>query len=569
MSGRLSVAGSIVCVAAIVVAIVAGYGRLSQTIDEPTHIAAGLEWLQDGRITFRTENPPIARVIVALGPYLAGIRLPSSPHARWHALAGSRFLYQGPGYITTLSRARLGTLLFLVLSAVVVWLWVGGTYQPSAAALAVAMFVTIPSIVAHAGLATTDIAFIAVCLVAGLAIQRWIERPTWPRAVGVGVAVGISVATKFSTFVFLPPIALALIVTWWFAALRRAPDSPIRWSRTAWQSGMVMLIAMFVVWASYRFSVGRLSELPQQFGIYGHYPRTGLAARMKDVPIPAPGFWHGLLFLRAYEQRGQMAYLFGETRRFGFWYFHPVALAVKTPLPFLVFAAIGLGLLWRDRRSIRTWTARAAAIGAGGVLAASLASPLDTGLRHVMVVYPLIAIAAAAGFASVQSESARRRARIVAIVLVAWQAGVLARTWPYQLAYFNELAGKDPGSILNGSDLDWGQDFFALVRYCRTHHVDELSIAYEGTLDQCAHGLPPLRPLDPYTPTTGWIAISDIYWRHITASALRRDPCNPGSVYGATTMRPEWFQWLHHFEPVAVAGRSIRIYHIVDATTRR
>jgi Dolichyl-phosphate-mannose-protein mannosyltransferase len=287
MSVRLSVASSIACVAAILVAIVGTYSRLSQTIDEPTHIAAGLEWLQEGRVTLRTENPPVARVIVALGPYFSGIRLPSLPRQRRNAIAGSRFLYQGPGYVTTLSRARLGTLLFLVLSAVMVWLWAGGTHQPPAAALAVAMFVTIPSIVAHAGLATTDIAFIAVCLVAGLAIQRWIERPTWPRAVGVGIAVGVSVATKFSTFVFLPPIALALVVTGWYA-LHRTADSSIRWARAMCQSGVLTLIAVCVVWASYRFAVGRLSDMPQQFGAYGHYPRTGLAARMKESRFRRP-----------------------------------------------------------------------------------------------------------------------------------------------------------------------------------------------------------------------------------------------------------------------------------------
>ena len=50
-------------------AILATYSRLSHTWDEGTHVVAGLEFLQDGRYTFQTENPddknyegPVGRV---------------------------------------------------------------------------------------------------------------------------------------------------------------------------------------------------------------------------------------------------------------------------------------------------------------------------------------------------------------------------------------------------------------------------------------------------------------------------------------------------------------------------
>src|SRR5207245_11622376 len=67
---------------AVLVALIAilrigsAYPKISQAYDEPAHIACGMEWLDKG--TFRLEplHPPLARVAAAIGPYLAGARLP-------------------------------------------------------------------------------------------------------------------------------------------------------------------------------------------------------------------------------------------------------------------------------------------------------------------------------------------------------------------------------------------------------------------------------------------------------------------------------------------------------------
>ena len=48
MSARLSLAASIAVVLGCVFAIVSTYDRISQTWDEPNHIATGLELVQDG-----------------------------------------------------------------------------------------------------------------------------------------------------------------------------------------------------------------------------------------------------------------------------------------------------------------------------------------------------------------------------------------------------------------------------------------------------------------------------------------------------------------------------------------
>lgn len=57
-----------------VVRIVSTYHVFGQIFDEPAHIAAGMEWLDNGTYTYEYLYPPFARVAVALGPFLSGLR---------------------------------------------------------------------------------------------------------------------------------------------------------------------------------------------------------------------------------------------------------------------------------------------------------------------------------------------------------------------------------------------------------------------------------------------------------------------------------------------------------------
>ena len=60
--------------------IIDTYKVFSQTNDEPPHIACGLEWIELGSYNYEPQHPPLARVAVALGPYLDGARIPE--HSR-------------------------------------------------------------------------------------------------------------------------------------------------------------------------------------------------------------------------------------------------------------------------------------------------------------------------------------------------------------------------------------------------------------------------------------------------------------------------------------------------------
>src|SRR5262245_60953281 len=59
--------------------IISTYNIFSHTLDEPAHIACGLEWLADGAYKWEPQHPPLARIAAALGPYLLGARPQGTP----------------------------------------------------------------------------------------------------------------------------------------------------------------------------------------------------------------------------------------------------------------------------------------------------------------------------------------------------------------------------------------------------------------------------------------------------------------------------------------------------------
>jgi hypothetical protein len=279
--------------------------------------------------------------------------------------------------------------------------------------------------------------------------------------------------------------------------------------------------------------------------------------------LPMPELFHGLLFLAGHNRVGHEAYLLGKISDHGFVGFYPIALLVKTPLPLLALVVATIPLLARPRPG--RWVAPALALAALGILLVSLRSHVNLGIRHVFVLLPLLAVAVARA-ADEQLAVWQGRRRLVAVALVATlvvtQAGLAVAARGRALGYFNALAGPDPARVLLDSDLDWGQDLFELRREAQARGVDTLKIAFFGMVRQCGHGLPHLEALAPAKPTTGWIAISENYYRNRSTFMLLKDPCDPKSRYRWGEVPLGSFAWLESHTPVTIAGSSIRLYHL-------
>jgi hypothetical protein len=536
LSPRLAL---VACVVLGATRIAATYPVFSQTWDEPAHVAAGMQWLDRGEYTYEPLHPPLARVMAALGPWASGARSARQENV-W--LEGNAILHAGGSYDRNLALARVGMLPFFLLGSLVVFAWARRIGGDAAAIGAVLLFTTLPPILAHAGLATTDMAVTSTVALAAYCATLWLEAPTLGRSFALGLALALAVLSKFSALLFLPAAAVAMAVCRW--GERNDAGAARKAGRTA-RLRLTYVVALLSVWGGYRFSVGPLPGAARSAA--ESVPR-GVLDRLANASLfPAPALFEGIGHVVAKNRAGHKSYLLGDVRLGGWWYFFPVAIGVKTPIGFLLLGAAGIAAgAARSPRSERRRLLEPAAI-ALTILLVCLPSRVNIGLRHVLPMYPFLAITAGLGAATLaRARHAAPAGAVAATLLLGWQLVDSIKVHPDYVAYFNQLAGDHPERILVDSDLDNGQDLRRLADTLRARRIPAISLAYAGSATVAEHGLPPVHWLEPHRPVKGWVAAS-LY--SIKLGSLGR----PGH---------DDFSWLERYQPVAVVGRSIRLYYI-------
>lgn len=521
--------------------IVSTYNVFSYTFDEPAHLACGMEWLDKGAYTWEPQHPPLARVAGAMGPYLLGIRSQNTPRQNIFSMTmeGLKVLFNNQRHDEVLFAARLGILPFYWIGCLSVYCWARRYGPPSTAVLALFLFSFLPPILAHGGLATTDMACTAFLAAAFATGAAWMESPGWRSGALFGLAGGLAVVSKFSVLPYFAAAAALALGCYWLVerpktalgreAMRRLPSL-----------GVAALVAFAIIWAVYRFSFGKVF--------------------FADIKLPAPELFAGIRDVLEHNKEGHPGYLLGKPTQNGFWYFYLVDLAVKTPLALLILFFIGawysLKHLGRESILRRAWMPLAFS---AGVLGVAMFSHINIGIRHVMPIYAGMCITAAVGLAGLlqsppQPGAFRRHAIWAGAALALWCGVSSLASHPDYLAYFNELAGSHPENIVVDSDLDWGQDMKRLA--AKLHEVGAQQLYFLpmslGDLET-EYGFPKvINRIDPVNPMPGWNAVS------LTVLKQRR--------LGLRDRYPNVIPWPDRAEGGQMIGKSTRLYYYAPGT---
>jgi hypothetical protein len=180
--------------------------------------------------------------------------------------------------------------------------------------------------------------------------------------------LGLAQACKFAALSLLP-IFVAGVGLWPFLG-RVARGNWARWLlRHVASLVIIFVIAALTVWATYHFDVRPLSE-PLRFGIWN----------LRFAPFPAPAYFEDLVWETRYFGRDRFFFLCGDYSATGWWYYFPVAFAIKSPLPAtLLLGATLVGLIRGSKNGSRLM---ALLLPAGAYFVATLASPLYIGYRY-------------------------------------------------------------------------------------------------------------------------------------------------------------------------------------------
>jgi 4-amino-4-deoxy-L-arabinose transferase-like glycosyltransferase len=512
--------------------IVSTYSQMSPTWDEPGHMACGLQYLAQHVYRYEAQHPPLARVMSALGPFLAGARPLGIKNQDQEGVA---VMYHDGYPERMLTRMRFGILPFFVLAACVVWLWARRYFGPAVAVLATGLFTLAPTVLAHAGVATTDMALTACLSAAFFALLLWAEEPTWQHSLLLGAATALAVVSKFTALGFLPAAALFAFLAYLMVE-RPGVDGVVAAAKArAWPAAIAVFTGALGIWAVYSFSFGKVNAW--------------------NISLPAPELFDGVSFAIYHNTKGHAAFFLGEIRNTGWWYFFPVLVAVKTPLGWLAAVGFGLAAWWGKRGQLAYWMPVAFA---AGILLPGMTSHVNIGLRHILPIFTGLAILAGLGLMRLLERAARAKwAGPLAALLVLWVAVSGALQHPDYLSYFNELAGSTPERIVVDSDLDWGQNIIRLQ-----HRLRELGASQVAFGDVNLHanhlmiwpGLPLVQNLDAFRPVEGWTAVSPTMWM------LRKY----GLGYRDLSVQP----WWAYYHPVEKVG-TLWLYYIPPGTFRQ
>ena len=517
----------------------------SPTFDEQGFITRGLGYLRGENRHMRVGHPlGVNALNAALLVFDETVQLPTDDPAwalpNFHR-PSEQFMWEiGNDVQHVMFLARLPSIwLGMILTALAARWALEMTNRRWAGLLALGLLALDPNLLAHTRLATTDLGLAAGALIATFTLWRFLNQPTWGRAFVAGIGFGLLQNSKFTAGLFIPLLAVVIGI----AFVDRWHQQDARVAGTLLLKLIVAypLAGFLTLWAAYGFQIGTLPDnlptLPQLSGL----------------TLPLSHHLEQLLDIGGRLQKGTPAFLLGQYRDSGWWYYFPVAFLLKTPFPTLILL-IGAGVIaWRDRLNKRWFHTAVLLLPALGYFAIALTTDINLGYRHLLPILPLLIIFIAIHIRHIP----------LAGIALGWLLLVTLWIYPHFLPFFNVLAGgPDNGwQALVDSNIDWGQDLAGLqvwlagrgqqempplwLSYFGEGRPDYYGIDYIG-LDSFPPRLmnPLARPFYPADPAPGYYAIS------VT------------NLQGVHFADHDQFAWFRHREPIAKIGYSIFIYDV-------
>ncbi len=500
--------------------IIETYPRLSHVFDEAPHVAAGMQWWNQHKYTYEPIHPPFARIMAASLLYFSGVDQSVTDTNQRFWEQGSDILHSHDAYTHNLILLRLGVLPFYIVSCLLVYCWSKQLFGIQSALVSLGVYVTLPTVAAHAGLATTDMGNETMVMAGIMAALHWLKKPNIFSSVLAGVVIALMVATKISA-VFYWPIAMVMILitnyAFCYAGLSATRAFTIRVPHVGW-SVIVGGAAFFVVGAVYFFSFDALFQ------------------GMKEI------------FYK--NKYGHATWLFHPLNNVGVWYYFPVVYFFKTPIAFLC-SNILAGV--RVTRSVivqqQTVERLFPFVAAIAIFAVSMLSNINIGVRHVLGVYPLLAVPSGYGLLWLWQQrklACKPLLQLLMVFLLLWQTNDFLSAFPDRISYYNQIGrwmtSDEPERISFDSDVDWGQGFLLLADTIKDRNIKELSTCFwlRGAIRRMDKtlGLSPAWCLDG--KIQGWVAISRV----------------------EKLQYPEKYEWLDGYQPVENVGNTIWLYHI-------
>ena len=561
----------------------------SLIVDEIPHVGAGYSYWATGDMRLNPEHPPLVKDLAGLP--LQSMNLEDEPtfasrfwntdiNGQWDF--GRQLIFQSGNDADKITHAaKLPVFIFFILAAWLLFKWTKARYGFWPGIIGLTLFTFSPTVLAHARFVTTDLAAAWGVLTATFFFLRYLEKPTWKNLLIAGLIFGLAQLTKFSVFLLVP--YFGLLATIW--ALVKSANF-LAGTRVILGTVLLMVVGYaLVVWPVYGLHTRNYPVELQQRDMHSQigYAKPEFARKLvlelADKPYlrAFDQYLFGLLMVNQRQAGGNTIYYRGEVVQSGGPSYFPLVYFIKETIPFWILTLLALHSLfignWKLSAQGRPATGRKTINSIRGHFpefamllwliiywGVSIQSKLNIGVRHLLPIYPFTIILVAGGTALIIRNSKleiRNLLIFASIILLFWHVSENLRIYPYYLAYFNQLAGGPANGhkVVVDSNLDWGQDLKRLADFVEENGIETIEVDYFGWSDPYYYLGQKIRWLHAgkyhsaaefkaSSQSDGWLALS--------ATFKQNSKQNPATSY----------DWLDAYNPVAVIGHSIFVYHV-------
>jgi hypothetical protein len=551
----------------LLMAVLAGRAALreSATVDEVSHIGAGVSYLQKLDLRMNPEHPPLPKVLAALPLVLRGVRADYN-HISW-AFSEKFF----PAYIgqwvfgewllekwndpkTMLAWARFPMLLLTLALGWAVYAYakqLGGAWG---GLLCLTVYVSTPAFLAFGPLVHTDVAVTLFSLLALWTFAELWREPNRKNILLFGLSLAGALLSKFTAGILLVAfVAFALSLRF-----RAVPGQPANkpelrgWRRARWRATFKgVLYAGAVVYAFYfLFSLHQPTNALYRIG------DGPLAFFLRRLLMPLLTYLRGVFWVVVSAKRP--TFLLGHSYPHGVWFYFPVVFVLKSSLGYLglLFFAGVAALTRRVIRKVRRETSvrlvpqqqaldwRVLCVSFLVFTGVCLLSPLDISIRHFSV--PMVLLILMLAPLPRLLEELRTRTPLGAKLGTAAVAALAAsclftavHAYPNYFPYINTLGrGRPAYTLVNDSNVDWNQALPEVQRFAEQHHLEKILLDEYGFSDPTV-SVPQAQPWNCQKPAPGsgelWVALSanNILDGHNCAWLMQypHEPLAGGSMY--------------------------------------
>ena len=456
-------------------------------IDDSMHMPAGYSYLLTHDYRLNQEHPPLIKLLSGLGLWELHLYFPfESPGWQQAATPGDPedgmvrieeafFESNAKQFERIAFYGRLPVLVIPLLLLLAAWWFTRQLFGPVPALISVFLLATEPNIAGNAIVVQNDVAAALALLLFVIAVKKFVTDARVIGALALGGALGLGLVTKYSLVVLVPVSCVIVIACVMWRLIRKRSSV----GAVVLSSFVVFVTAYLILIACYAFHIDRIdanesSEIANWFYLSGQTAEAFKRLLMWLPPLLPRYFVSGIDMVVQDSRDGRPAFLLGQISDTGWWYYFPVAFALKTTIPFLL-ASIG-GFVWAVYQVLRRKCYAILYVMLPGVfyLALTMTSHLNIGVRHLLPMFPFAAIAGA-GFVSAVIECGLKRSRglglaVAAVALVPCLV-IAVSAFPNYLTYFSPLAGGAARGwqMLSDSNVETGQEVKPLARYLKDH----------------------------------------------------------------------------------------------------